>query len=210
MYAFIVQKPLRHIPIEDIGGEESSTGKVAETRESSITRAEDNLQTRNPTLVSAVSSQNDVLSEKASPWGRADTEEDESTRPHGKPETASATEHEEAVKRTDSAMVDPGNPHEEAVVPGVPDTSIVPGVPDTSIVPGVPDTSIVLGVPDTSIVPGVPDTSIVPGVPDTSSVPGVPDTSSVPGVPDTSIQFQADWKNLRKCRSVLSQYFKVS
>ena len=31
----------------------------------------------------------------------------------------------------------------------------------------------------------------------------------LPSVPDSSIQFQADWKSLRRNRTVLSDYFKV-
>ncbi len=32
----------------------------------------------------------------------------------------------------------------------------------------------------------------------------------IPSVPETSIQFQSDWKRLKKDRTALSQYFKVT
>ncbi len=31
----------------------------------------------------------------------------------------------------------------------------------------------------------------------------------VPGVPESSIQFQADWRQLRMCKHNLAQYFQV-
>ena len=41
------------------------------------------------------------------------------------------------------------------------------------------------------------------------NVPQVPPVLKLPPVPDRCIQFQADWKSLRRNRNVLSQYFKV-
>ena len=39
--------------------------------------------------------------------------------------------------------------------------------------------------------------------------PQDPEVLKLPPVPDSCIQFQADWKSLRRNRNVLSQYFKV-
>jgi len=44
---------------------------------------------------------------------------------------------------------------------------------------------------------------------ETENVPQVPAVLKLPPVPDSCIQFQADWKSLRRNRNVLSQYFKV-
>lgn len=44
---------------------------------------------------------------------------------------------------------------------------------------------------------------------ETEKAQQVPAVLKLPPVPDSCIQFQADWKSLRRNRNVLSQYFKV-
>ena len=192
----LIQKALKRVHIEDIGGDQEPSAISQWPSRKGERRSE-----RGPTITPA------SIKDSSQPQVSLTPQSD------GSP-PASGSKRTELKTQDDTSKTKPSTHNTEEPVQIVSElhdgdtltSSVHPGVPAQS---STRKTKMEV-VKETHKVAGSRTTCTLHRVAASATQGGQHDAVEIPGVPDTSIQFQADWKRLRRNKTALTAYFKVT